>query len=243
MEEGSSSTAGPGGVGGSIESQYVSYLEVLATRWSSAAATSMIDGDLLRYLQPRFHRCSTPIKVRVLLSFLYLKERVRVENRELLLSILSEAEVDRDEWVKKLSRLVSSFVAVGAIDVRETDSETAYHLLKFLNAQREKHGLVYLTKPPLEAPHLANVLNEKLMAAGGAAGSGGGGGGGESGSGAAAPPPTGQELLFADFVGSSRVVTETHHFTPKIDFLAYNAELMSRGDQALRRAYKRHHGE
>lgn len=201
-------------------SAYVTYLEALASRWSSASAASLIDSELLAYLQPRFHRCSTPLKVRVILSFLYLPEKVRQENREALLRVLGEAEVDRDEWVKKLSRLVSSFVAVGSIDVRETDSETAFHLLKFLHVQKEKHKLTYLSKPPLESPYLANVLLEKMMVC--------------------------EHLLdfeesSLDFLTKARVVADRSHFSPKIDFVAFNAELMVPGEVAMRKALQKNY--
>eukprot|EP01054_Gregarina_sp_Poly1_P006514 Gregarina_sp_Poly_1__6513@NODE_348_length_9346_cov_198_894493_g291_i0_p4_GENE_NODE_348_length_9346_cov_198_894493_g291_i0NODE_348_length_9346_cov_198_894493_g291_i0_p4_ORF_typecomplete_len239_score44_22Npun_R1517/PF18068_1/1_2e04Npun_R1517/PF18068_1/0_081PH_4/PF15404_6/0_16Cnd1/PF12717_7/0_15HA/PF03457_14/0_28_NODE_348_length_9346_cov_198_894493_g291_i028793595 len=205
-------------------SAYVDYLEVLASKWSSSSAAAHITPQLLEYLQPRFHRCSTPIKIRVVLSFLYLSEESRLENRETLLKVLAEAEVDRDEWVRKLARLVSSFVVVGSIDVRETDSETAYHLLKFLNTQREKHNLIYLNKPPLEAPHLANVLSEKVM---------------RSECMADTEERAPSEDLFDGFLQRSRVCADTTNFQPKIDFLAFNAELMRAGELAMRKTYKK----
>eukprot|EP01056_Protomagalhaensia_sp_Gyna25_P001974 Protomagalhaensia_sp_Gyna_25__1973@NODE_2053_length_1322_cov_190_794232_g1695_i0_p1_GENE_NODE_2053_length_1322_cov_190_794232_g1695_i0NODE_2053_length_1322_cov_190_794232_g1695_i0_p1_ORF_typecomplete_len298_score63_04HA/PF03457_14/0_21G6PD_N/PF00479_22/0_64G6PD_N/PF00479_22/1_3e03_NODE_2053_length_1322_cov_190_794232_g1695_i04011294 len=286
---------------------YVDYLEVLASKWSSSSAASHINPQLLAYLQPRFHRCSTPIKIRVVLSFLYLSEEARVSNRKTLLKILAEAEVDRDEWVRKLARLVSSFVVVGSIDVRETDSETAYHLLKFLNTQREKHRLLYLSKPPLEAPHLANVLSEKAMRA-------------EvvqlqrslsekedqkpHPAEKAQPPPqlfpnhrhitphelqaardaatpfiaaqraaspvcqslnsihpfaprdtdnassqttrrtsiqADEEDLFEAFLQRSKVCVDSTNFQPKIDFLAFNTELMRPGEHAMRKTLKKMH--
>lgn len=203
----------------SLACAYVEYLEAFTKRWSSAYAGKLVTVDLLAYLQPRFHRCSTPIKVRVLLSFLYLSDRVRTESQESLLRLLSEAEVDKDEWVRKLGRLVGSFVLVGAVDVRETDSETAFQILKFLNDQRTKHDLVYKQKPPLEAPHLANILTEK---------------GGRD------PPLKEHEyetmLNIDDFMKTYDPQPNQEDFCSRINFIQFNAGVLKEGSLSMKQA-------
>jgi len=151
-------------VEGTTFEPYVAYLESLTSRWSSEQSAKLLTPQVIEYLQPRFYRCSSSIKIRILLSFLQLTELIRKSHKHYLMEILLEAEIDADEWVRKLSKLVESFVAFGSIDIRETDTEAAFKVMKFLDTQRINNNLKFVPKPPLEAPYLANPLIERCMA-------------------------------------------------------------------------------
>ena len=56
-----------------LSARYVSYLGCIKDNWSSCHAAKLLDENLIAYLRPRFVLLSTPLKVRVLTSFLYIK--------------------------------------------------------------------------------------------------------------------------------------------------------------------------
>eukprot|EP01071_Lankesteria_metandrocarpae_P015481 Lankesteria_metandrocarpae@DN971_c0_g1_i1.p1 len=138
---------------------YVQYLNLLAVNWSSWAAAIMLTTDIILYLKPRFNYCSSSVKIRILTSLLYLKSDFLRENREILSDLLVNAESDVDEWVKKLSRLLQPYVATGTMDLKETDTETAYKVIKFVDEQKQIHKLNIRIKPPLEGPHMCDPMS------------------------------------------------------------------------------------
>lgn len=56
-----------------ISAKYVAYLGCIKDNWSSCHAAKLLDEELISYLRPRFVLLSTPLKVRVLTSLLYIK--------------------------------------------------------------------------------------------------------------------------------------------------------------------------
>ncbi|EZG73002.1 hypothetical protein GNI_049790 [Gregarina niphandrodes] len=140
-----------------LAAKYVEYLQLLSHQWSSVRAASLLTPELIEYLQPRYHRCSSPLKVRIVSSLVYLSSEIRVQAKDSLIKLLAEAEVDKDEWVRKLGRLMSSFVTTGSIDVRDTDSETAFQILKHVNSSNVKH------KPPLDISDMVNIVHEYMF--------------------------------------------------------------------------------
>ena len=56
-----------------LSARYVAYLGCIKDNWSSCHAAKLLDENLIAYLRPRFVLLSTPLKVRVLTSFLYIK--------------------------------------------------------------------------------------------------------------------------------------------------------------------------
>lgn len=56
-----------------LSEKYVAYLGCIKDNWSSCHAAKLLTEDLIEYLRPRFVLLSTPLKVRVLTSLLYIK--------------------------------------------------------------------------------------------------------------------------------------------------------------------------
>ncbi|KAK6589854.1 apicomplexan specific [Cryptosporidium xiaoi] len=142
---------------------YIKYLQALSMSWSSCQASSMLTKDLVDYIVPRFQDCSTPIKVRIIMSILYINDSLRIACKDKFMSILNCGELDRDDWVRKLSRLLIPYVQKGVLDLGETDTETAFKILRYLDELRMKEGVEYRLKPPLESIHMCDPLTDESM--------------------------------------------------------------------------------
>ncbi|PFH34796.1 hypothetical protein BESB_068290 [Besnoitia besnoiti] len=141
-----------------LSSRYIAYLRSIKDNWSSCHAARLLTPELLVYIHQRFIMLSTPLKVRVLTSFLYLRPRLRESSKDILGEILKEAETDPNEWVKKLSRILVPYISSGRVDLRETDTETAFRIISFLDEQRALHPEDgnYKRKGGLEEQHLCD---------------------------------------------------------------------------------------
>ncbi|AFZ79960.1 hypothetical protein BEWA_028090 [Theileria equi strain WA] len=59
-----------------LSDYYVEYLKLIKDNWSSCHAAKILTRDLLKYIVPRFRQLSAPLRVRILTSFLYIKENL-----------------------------------------------------------------------------------------------------------------------------------------------------------------------
>lgn len=59
-----------------ISDQYVEYLKLIKDNWSSCHASKVLNNKLIRYIAPRFRQLSAPLRVRILTSFLYIKDHL-----------------------------------------------------------------------------------------------------------------------------------------------------------------------
>eukprot|EP00918_Siedleckia_nematoides_P099450 GHVU01217522.1.p1 GENE.GHVU01217522.1~~GHVU01217522.1.p1 ORF type:complete len:218 (+),score=42.48 GHVU01217522.1:254-907(+) len=144
---------------------YVQYLNLLQAHWSSKNAGQMLTTEIIEYLTPRFPKCSTPMKVRILMSFLYLPAAIREANVEALQRILCDGEEDRDDWVRKLSRLLRSYVKTGSIDIRDVDTETAFKIMLRLDeVMADEFPFADPRKPHDTCVHACDVLNDRPAA-------------------------------------------------------------------------------
>ncbi|CDJ66860.1 hypothetical protein, conserved [Eimeria necatrix] len=145
-----------------LSAKYVAYLGCIKDNWSSCHAAKLLDEELISYLRPRFVLLSTPLKVRVLTSFLYIKADLRERCSETLSEITKEGETDPNEWVKKLSRILIPYITSGRIDLRETDTETAFRIINFLDEQKALNPQQgpYRQKAGLEEQHMCEPHTE-----------------------------------------------------------------------------------
>ncbi|CDJ50453.1 hypothetical protein, conserved [Eimeria brunetti] len=120
-----------------LSARYVAYLGCIKDNWSSCHAAKLLDEDLITYLRPRFVLLSTPLKVRVLTSFLYIKADL------------------------------IPYITSGRIDLRETDTETAFRIINFLDEQRALNPQQgpYRQKAGLEEQHMCEPHTEVESAA------------------------------------------------------------------------------
>lgn len=145
-----------------LSAKYVAYLGCIKDNWSSCHAAKLLDEELIAYLRPRFVLLSTPLKVRVLTSLLYIKADLREKCSERLSEITKEGETDPNEWVKKLSRILIPYISSGRIDLRETDTETAFRIINFLDEQKALNPQQgpYRQKAGLEEQHMCEPYTE-----------------------------------------------------------------------------------
>ncbi|KAL8274593.1 hypothetical protein Esti_001496 [Eimeria stiedai] len=145
-----------------LSAKYVAYLGCIKDNWSSCHAAKLLDEELILYLRPRFVLLSTPLKVRVLTSLLYIKTELREKCSEVLSEITKEGETDPNEWVKKLSRILIPYINSGKIDLRETDTETAFRIIHFLDEQKALNPQQgpYRQKAGLEEQHMCEPHTE-----------------------------------------------------------------------------------
>ncbi|KAH8584110.1 apicomplexan specific [Cryptosporidium sp. chipmunk genotype I] len=142
---------------------YIKYLQALSLSWSSCQASSMLTKDLVEYMVPRFQDCSTPIKVRIIMSILYISDSLRESCKQEFMNILNFGELDRDDWVRKLSRLMMPYVQKGVLDLGETDTETAFKILRYLDELRMRENIDFRLKPPLESIHMCDPLTDESI--------------------------------------------------------------------------------
>ncbi|GFE53887.1 hypothetical protein BaOVIS_012910 [Babesia ovis] len=151
-----------------LSDQYVEYLKLIKDNWSSCHASKVLTFELVRYIVPRFRQLSAPLRVRILTSFFYLKDTLRIEARPKLLKILNYAETDANEWVRKMGQLVKPYILNGMIDLRLIDTETAFRIITFLDEHKGIEGFMgennatdpemnYYAKEGLDSIHMCNV--------------------------------------------------------------------------------------
>jgi hypothetical protein len=148
-----------------LSEQYITFLKLLADNWNSYEGAKMLTADLINYIFPRFHRCSTPIKVRILISFVYISPELLKDCSCVLSKLLRRCETDRDDWIRKLSRLLRSYVRTGRFNLRDVDTETAYRSIKLLDEYRHLHQCDYKLKPFTENPAVFNILKDSPLLA------------------------------------------------------------------------------
>ncbi|GBE62286.1 hypothetical protein, conserved [Babesia ovata] len=162
------------GVGGSttdeslrqLSDQYVEYLKLIKDNWSSCHASKILNLELVQYIVPRFRQLSAPLRVRILTSFFYLKDTLRVEAQENIMEVLGYTETDANEWVRKMGQLLKPFILNGMIDLRLIDTETAFRIITFLDEHRDA---TYYEKEGLDCIHMCNVKDfEGSLASNGA---------------------------------------------------------------------------
>ncbi|KAK2194945.1 hypothetical protein BdWA1_001133 [Babesia duncani] len=141
-----------------LSDQYVEYLKLIKDNWSSCRAAKILSYSLLRYIVPRFRQLSAPLRVRMLTSFLYLKDALRNQCQKKLVKILNFAETDANEWVRKMGQLVRPYVVTGMMDLRLIDTETAFRIITFLDERlaESPHDGEYLRKDGLDNIHISN---------------------------------------------------------------------------------------
>ncbi|KEP60600.1 UNVERIFIED_CONTAM: hypothetical protein HHA_284570 [Hammondia hammondi] len=214
-----------------LSSRYIAYLRSIKDNWSSCHAARLLTPALLKYIHQRFIMLSTPLKVRVLTSFLYLRPALREASKDVLTEILKEAETDPNEWVKKLSRILVPYISSGRVDLRETDTETAFRIISFLDEQQDLHPEEgpYRRKGGLEEQHMCNPELEFPSAEAATL----------AASRTAHLPP--HEQIQAQLEIPLSATLEMNLFTPRENFDDLMRMTVRRGSQQLRRAAETQH--
>ncbi|SCQ16862.1 negative elongation factor A, putative [Plasmodium ovale] len=146
-----------------ISDKYIKYLECIKNNWSSSQASKLLNKKLIKYISERFLYMSSSLKVRVLTSFFYLTDKLRMESERHLLLITANGEIDGNGWVKKFSRILKPFFKTGVIDIKDIDSQTMHRILNYIDQENScKNGKnCYMhNKKELEYIHMCDPINE-----------------------------------------------------------------------------------
>ncbi|CRG97611.1 conserved Plasmodium protein, unknown function [Plasmodium gallinaceum] len=149
-----------------ISDNYIRYLECIKNNWSSSQASKILNKKLIKYISERFLYMSSSLKVRVLTSFFYLTDKLRIESEKYLLLIAANGEIDGNGWVKKFSRILKPFIKTGIIDIKEIDSQTMHRILNFIdqnngsNYNNKNNKYYFHDKKELEHIHMCDPINE-----------------------------------------------------------------------------------
>lgn len=141
-----------------ISEKYIKYLECIKNNWSSSQASKLLNKKLIKYISKRFLYMSSSLKVRVLTSFFYLSDNLRLESKKYLLLIASDGEIDGNGWVKKYSRILKPFITTGIIDINEIDTQTMHRILNYIDQNNRNN--YFHSKPELEYIHMCDPLDE-----------------------------------------------------------------------------------
>ncbi|CAG9472094.1 negative elongation factor A, putative [Plasmodium vivax] len=146
-----------------ISDKYIKYLECIKNNWSSSQASKLLNSKLIKYISERFLYMSSSLKVRVLTSFFYLPDKLRVENERYLLLITANGEIDGNGWVKKFSRILKPFIKTGIMDIKDIDSQTMHRILNYIdqenNSNKCRKRYIH-NKKELEHIHMCDPVNE-----------------------------------------------------------------------------------
>ncbi|KAK1939565.1 hypothetical protein X943_001080 [Babesia divergens] len=145
-----------------LSDQYVEYLKLIKDNWSSCHASKILSLDLVRYIVPRFRQLSAPLRVRILTSFFYIKDNLRIAAQPKLMKIFNYAETDANEWVRKMVQLVKPFIINGMIDLRLIDTETAFRIITFIDEHKDS-SMQGTTKDGLDSIHTCNVKQSNVL--------------------------------------------------------------------------------
>lgn len=197
---------------------YNIYINFENQSWSSHGASKLLYRELILYVAGRFYRCTTSLKVRILMSLLYVPPTLLTECKVGLTDLLLDCETESDDWVRKL----------------------AYGALKFLDEQRKddnrqepyryKRGVEYSRlfdaaedawppDPEVSRRIESSIMNSsKTRQAGGHTGT----------------TSTGPSV--ATYVASlPPLEREVKHFTPTGDFSSFMRDIEAQGFAAISR--------
>ena len=139
------------------EKDYCKYFEALSKEWGAEEAGLLLNENIVETIKHKFNYYSSAIKLKIIVSFFFLNDQTRLSFQDSLLKIVSMGEVDFDIWVKVISRLVSSFIITKHINFNETDTETCYKLVKFIESKVPESSMPTLIPHPVRP---INVLTE-----------------------------------------------------------------------------------
>ncbi|VWU49760.1 negative elongation factor A, putative [Hepatocystis sp. ex Piliocolobus tephrosceles] len=146
-----------------ISDKYIKYLECIKNNWSSSQASKLLNEKLIKYISERFLYMSSSLKVRVLTSFLYLNDNLRIDCEKYLLLITANGEIDGNGWVKRFSRILKPFIKTGVIDIKDIDSQTMHRILNYIdqgNSKKNGKESYIHDKTNLEYIHMCDPINE-----------------------------------------------------------------------------------
>ena len=85
--------------------------------WSGTNIWSSLTKEVLRNTQECFHTLDSQVKIKLLMSFLYIPRRSAEELSSELNEILEIGCNDTDEWVRILSEILRNFPETGNLNV------------------------------------------------------------------------------------------------------------------------------
>ena len=84
--------------------------------WSGTNIWSLLTADVLRNIPDCFHTLDTQVKIKLLMSFLYIPRRSAQEMGSELNDILEIGSSDSDDWVRILSEILRNYPETGRLN-------------------------------------------------------------------------------------------------------------------------------
>jgi negative elongation factor A len=84
--------------------------------WSGTNIWSLLTADVLRNIPDCFHTLDTQVKIKLLMSFLYIPRRSAQEMGSELNDILEIGSSDSDDWVRILSEILRNYPETGSLN-------------------------------------------------------------------------------------------------------------------------------
>ena len=85
--------------------------------WSGTNIWSLLTTDVLRNIQDCFHTLDSQVKIKLLMSFLYIPRRSGQEMSSELNDILEIGSGDSDDWVRILSEILRHYPETGSLNI------------------------------------------------------------------------------------------------------------------------------
>jgi negative elongation factor A len=85
--------------------------------WSGTNIWSFLTTDVLRNIQDCFHTLDSQVKIKLLMSFLYIPRRSAQEMSSELNDILEIGSGDSDDWVRILSEILRTYPETGSLNI------------------------------------------------------------------------------------------------------------------------------
>ena len=89
--------------------------------WSGANIWTILTTDILRNIPDCFHNLHSQVKIKILMSFLYIPRRHAQDMSSQLNDILEVSFGDSDDWVRILSEILRNFPETGRLNVDLAD--------------------------------------------------------------------------------------------------------------------------
>lgn len=84
--------------------------------WSGTNIWSLLTADVLRNIQDCFHTLDSQVKIKLLMSFLYIPRRSAQEISSELIDILEIGANDSDDWVRILAEILRLYPETGSLN-------------------------------------------------------------------------------------------------------------------------------
>mmetsp|Transcript_61115 Transcript_61115/g.199816 ORF Transcript_61115/g.199816 Transcript_61115/m.199816 type:complete len:562 (-) Transcript_61115:5-1690(-) len=119
--------------------------------WGATSATHCLTPQVLSQINEWFKAYTRNEKLQCLLAFFHAQPTHLAKSKLTMQSIIDQAVLESDEWVRALGRLLNGYPATGAVQCCQVDSEFVYRLTELARLKGHQHRALPL-------PRFAEIL-------------------------------------------------------------------------------------